>query len=97
LDGRKGAVVIIQKASPEGVAIMKSTLALSMFALSLLMLGGCSSMQDKSAMAKPHDVDDANYVATVEQYDRRHGISVTWVNPPQKRVPEQTNTGNDSD
>ena len=76
---------------------MKSTLALSMFALSLLMLGGCASQNQAARATIPHDVDDANYVATVEQYDRRHGISVTWVNPPQKRVPEQTNTGNDSD
>lgn len=65
---------------------MKSTLALSVFALSLLMLGGCSSMQDKAAMAKPHDVDDQAYVARVEQAARARGVSVHWVNPPQKRV-----------
>jgi hypothetical protein len=33
-------------------------------------------------------------VATVENYDRSHGIDVHWVNPPQKRVPEKTDTGN---
>jgi len=86
LNGRKGAAVIIQKASPEGVAIMKSTLALSMLALSLLMLGGCSSTQDKSAMVKPHDVDDGTYIARVEQQAHRRGVYVQWVNPPQKHV-----------
>ena len=65
---------------------MKSTLALSMLASSLLMLGGCSSTQDKSAMAKPHDVDDGAYIAQVEQTAHKRGVTVQWVNPPQKRV-----------
>ena len=65
---------------------MKSTLALSMLALSLLMLGGCSSTQDKSAMAKPHDVDDGAYIARVDRAAHKRGVFVQWVNPPQKRV-----------
>jgi hypothetical protein len=65
---------------------MKASVVASAFAMSLVMLGGCSSMQDKSAMAKPHDVDDASYVAAVEHAARARGVTVHWVNPPQKRV-----------
>jgi hypothetical protein len=65
---------------------MKSTLALSMLASSLLMLGGCSSTQDKSAMVRPHEVDDGAYIAQVEHAAHQRGVTVQWVNPPQKRV-----------
>ena len=65
---------------------MKSTLALSMLASSLLMLGGCSSTQDKSAMSRPHDVDDGAYIAQVERTAHDRGVHVQWVNPPQKRI-----------
>ena len=65
---------------------MKSTIAASIFALSMLMMGGCTSMQDKSAMNQPREVDDAAYIAQVEQTARTRGVSVHWVNPPQKRV-----------
>lgn len=65
---------------------MKSTIAASIFALSMLTMGGCSSMQDRSTMSQPHDVDDAEYIAQVEQTARSRGVSVHWVNPPQKRV-----------
>jgi hypothetical protein len=59
------------------------------------MLAGCASQNSAARANIPHDVDDANYVATVENYDRSHGIDVHWVNPPQKRVPEKTSTGDD--
>lgn len=76
---------------------MKATHLASVLAVSAVMLAGCAS-QDQAARATiPHDVDDAAYVATVENYDRTHGIDVRWVNPPQKRVPEKTDTGNDND
>jgi hypothetical protein len=65
---------------------MKSTIAASIFALSMLMMGGCSTMDDRSAMAQPRVVDDAAYIAQVEQTARSRGVSVHWVNPPQKRV-----------
>jgi hypothetical protein len=68
---------------------MKSSLAACLFALTVLVLGGCSSMQDKSAFAKPHDVDDQAYIAQVEHTARDRGVSVHWVNPPQKRVATQ--------
>jgi hypothetical protein len=65
---------------------MKSTIVASIFALSMLMMGGCSSMRDKSAMVQPQDVDDAAYIAQVEQTARSRGVSVRWVNPPQKHI-----------
>ena len=68
---------------------MKSTVAAGVFALSMLMLGGCSSMQDKSAMAQPRNVDDQAYIAQVEHTARERGVSVHWVNPPTKRVASQ--------
>lgn len=69
---------------------MKSTIGASVFALTVLMLGGCSSMQDKSAMAKPYSVDDQAYIAQVERTARNRGVSVRWVNPPQtQRVANQ--------
>ncbi len=71
---------------------MKTTIAVSLIALSMLAAAGCSTMHEKStvAVAHPVDVDDAGYVARVERVDRARGITVRWVNPPQKRVPAGT-------
>jgi hypothetical protein len=55
-------------------------------ALALVGLGGCAGMQDKSAMNPNQIVDDAAYIAQVEHVARSRGVSVRWVNPPQKRV-----------
>ncbi len=67
---------------------MKTTIAATLFALSVLVTAGCSTMHEKStvAVAHPVDVDDADYVARVERVDRARGITVRWVNPPKKRV-----------
>ena len=69
---------------------MKTTIAASLFALSVLVTGGCSTMHEKSTVAVAHpvdvDVDDDAYVARVERIDRARGVTVRWVNPPQKRV-----------
>jgi hypothetical protein len=43
-------------------------------------------MQDKSAMNPNQIVDDSAYIAQVEHMARARGVSVHWVNPPQKRV-----------
>ena len=66
---------------------MKSTIAASVLALSMLMMGGCSSMGTKSTIVQPGYADDAAYVARVERVDRARGITLRWVNPPQKRSP----------
>jgi hypothetical protein len=68
---------------------MKATQLASVLAVSTAMLAGCAGQSQTARATIPHDVDDAAYVATVENYDRTHGIDVRWVNPPQKRVPEQ--------
>ncbi len=68
---------------------MKHTIAMGLVALSLVAISGCSSMQDKSAMAKPHDVDDAAYIARVERAAMDRGVMVRWVNPPKKHVDTQ--------
>jgi type IV pilus biogenesis protein CpaD/CtpE len=73
---------------------MKATHLASVLAVSAVMLAGCAGTNQAARATIPHDVDDATYVATVEQYDRTHGIDVHWVNPPQKRVPEKA--GNDN-
>jgi type IV pilus biogenesis protein CpaD/CtpE len=76
---------------------MKATHLASVLAVSAVMLAGCASQNQAARATIPHDIDDASYVATVESYDRAHGIHVTWVNPPQKRVPDQASAGNASD
>lgn len=74
---------------------MKATHLASVFAVSALMLAGCAGTNQAARATIPHDVDDASYVATVEKYDRDKGIAVRWVNPPQKRVPDKTGSGNE--
>ena len=68
---------------------MKSTIATCLFALSMLMLGGCSTMHDQSSMSQVRSVDDQDYVARVDRAARDRGVTVRWVNPPQKRVSSQ--------
>jgi hypothetical protein len=68
---------------------MKVLIAAGLATLAMAALNGCSSMQDKSAMSRPMDVDDAAYVARVERVALNRGVSVRWVNPPTKRVPSQ--------
>jgi hypothetical protein len=58
----------------------------SLVALALVGLGGCAGMQDKSAMYPNQVVDDGAYIAQVEHLARSRGVSVHWVNPPQKRI-----------
>ena len=68
---------------------MKSTIADGVICPLHGRLGGCSSMRDKSTVAKPYDIDDADYVAQVESMAAHRGVSVQWVNPPQKHVVNQ--------
>ena len=65
---------------------MKFAIAMGLSALSMLAMGGCSSMHEKSTVARAVDVDDAAYVARVERAAMDRGVSVRWVNPPTKRV-----------
>lgn len=62
-------------------------------AMVALGLGGCASMDEKTAYAGPAPVsgqatieqDDA-YVARIESIARRRGIQVQWVNVPTRRI-----------
>ena len=72
--------------SPVRRTVVKTLHRASIMALALVGLGGCAGMQDRSAMYPNQVVDDAAYVAQVEQMARARGVSVRWVNPPQKRV-----------
>jgi hypothetical protein len=65
---------------------MKVAIAIALFTLSLVGLGGCSSMESKSTVARSVEVDDGDYVARVENLALRRGVSVHWVNPPTKRI-----------
>lgn len=65
---------------------MKTAIAMGLFALSMVAMGGCSSMQDKATIAKGVDVDDADYIAKVENMAVYRGVSVHWVNPPTKHI-----------
>ena len=65
---------------------MKTFHRASLVALALVGLGGCAGMQDKSAMYPNQVVDDGAYIAQVEHLARSRGVSVHWVNPPQKRL-----------
>jgi hypothetical protein len=65
---------------------MKVAIAMGLFALSMVAMGGCSSMQDKATVARSVEVDDADYVARVENLALRRGVIVQWVNPPTRRI-----------
>ena len=65
---------------------MKVAITMGFFALSMVAMGGCSSMQDKSTVARSVEVEDADYVVRVENMAMHRGVSVHWVNPPTKRV-----------
>jgi glutamine synthetase len=54
----------------------------------VLCLGGCAGMESKP-MAAGTQVDNDAYIAKVERTARNRGVSVRWVNPPQKRTVAQ--------
>ena len=61
---------------------MKATHLASVLAVSAVMLAGCASPGQAARATIPHDVDDQAYVATVENYDRAHGIDVRFTEYP---------------
>ena len=65
---------------------MKTFHRASILVLAIGALAGCAGMQDKSAMYPDQVVDDAAYIAQVEHMARDRGVSVRWINPPQKRI-----------
>jgi uncharacterized protein YceK len=65
---------------------MKLSILMGVVALSLVAMGGCSTMHDKSASVRGYDVDDATYVERVDNLARARGVAVHWVNPPQRHI-----------
>lgn len=71
---------------------MKARLGLMVMGLAVASTAGCASMQGESGyvssqFAPTTVVEDAAYVAKVEQLAKRRGVEVVWVNPPKKRLP----------
>lgn len=54
------------------------------------LLASCASMDDRMAVApssgEVHMVNDAEYIAIVENMAARRGVKVEWVNPPKVRT-----------
>ena len=76
---------------------MKRVLRTALIATSPVLLAACASSGGMASapMASPsyqvgeQVVMDVQYVGAVEQTARRRGVSVHWVNPPQKRIPAE--------
>jgi 2-iminoacetate synthase ThiH len=70
---------------------MKAYLRVSLLLASPFLLVACASTQGTAYGEKPavneNVVQDAVYVATVENIAKQRGTRVVWVNPPYKRVP----------
>jgi hypothetical protein len=59
--------------------------------LAVLVLAGCTSMDERSSQVAPQRAPsaldtDREYVAKVEAIARRRNMDVVWVNMPRKRV-----------
>ena len=71
---------------------MKSSLQLALVASSTLLLAACASGGMTRAVPEPNRsapnavVENAEYIAYVEELARRRGVDVQWVNPPVRRV-----------
>lgn len=75
---------------------MKGSVRMAVLSVSMLGLAACASsggMASYNAPATQYaetrlDNDEA-YMARVEEYARRRGIDLQWVNPPRKIVAKQ--------
>ena len=53
------------------------------------LLAACASMDDRAAAttsSEVHMVNDAEYIAVVENMAAQRGVKVEWVNPPKVRT-----------
>lgn len=70
---------------------MKAGMGLMVAVVAVASNAGCASMQRESGYVPQVTpvtvVQDAEYVARVEQLAKRRGVGVVWVNPPKKRLP----------
>ncbi len=53
----------------------------------LMVLPACASHGRTQYANDSHIVVDQQYVNEVNAFSRKTGVSVTWINPPTKRVP----------
>jgi hypothetical protein len=75
---------------------MKGSVRMAVLSASMLGLAACASSGGTTgyqAPAKQYQVtrlsNDEAYMARVEEYARRRGIDLQWVNPPRKIVAKQ--------
>ena len=54
-------------------------------ALAAALLAGCATTDDRGMLSPGYDaqmVNDAQYIAVVENLAKRRGVRVHWINPP---------------
>lgn len=58
-----------------------------LLAVAATVLAGCASAGGAGLASERSGAfrEDADYIAAVEQTARRRGVTVKWVNPPQRR------------
>jgi outer membrane murein-binding lipoprotein Lpp len=72
---------------------MKKILVLGSVATSLLLMAGCTSSSSRFVKEDKFEIDH-EYVDAVSQAARQMGVRITWVNPPTKRVVEESDISN---
>lgn len=66
---------------------MKAITRLLLIAPAVALLASCASMDDRSSLAPDaRMVNDAEYIAAVENLAATRGVRVKWVNPPKVRA-----------
>ena len=66
---------------------MKAITRLLLIAPAVALLASCASMDDRSSLAPgTRMVNDAEYIAAVENLAVTRGVRVKWVNPPKVRA-----------
>ncbi len=66
----------------------------AVIAVFLMVLPGCASNARSHYANNQRIVVDEQYVNEVNNVSRKTGVSVTWVNPPTRRVPVEGDSGN---
>ncbi|HRP86150.1 MAG TPA: hypothetical protein PLS34_01360 [Gammaproteobacteria bacterium] len=72
---------------------MKKQVSLLLVPVALLglVLSGCASTQTAGKPTARKYEQDKQYIAAVENATRRAGLTVIWVNPPEKKVESSDN------
>ncbi|MEZ5463053.1 hypothetical protein [Dokdonella sp.] len=72
---------------------MKQILVLGSVAVSVLLMAGCTSSSSRFVKQDKFEIDH-EYVAAVSEAGRQMGVRITWVNPPTKRVVDESDISN---